>query len=681
MRAKGKGFIKASTKVMLLLFSAFISVWSPNLLSKNNDLDSYLAQLKADYELLMASAQSGRQQSFLRLAQRHESHPLLPYAQAEYLASSLDINKKAVINQFIEHYDGAPFVRSLKLKWLNYLAANRYKKAFQEVYRLGLTQQLDCHALRWYLQDGFQIDSMHSDISAIWLSGHSLPKACDPLFKQWKQKGYLDDELILARLSLATSNGNLRLAKYLKKQLSAEAKYLARQWLDVAKQPKKVFNRNFFVLYNQAELDILRSVSRKLVFANPARFYTWWNDSAKPKFEKQIGRDNLRDSGLAFVDRDIAIALAVNNAPISLSLLNALPSDVIDNTVKQWRIARSLASNDWQQVLSSLQNLPEQFQVDPAVVYWQAKAKWQLGDLKQAKQVLAELAERRDYYGFLAAETLNKRPQIRHVPVDVEKRLRQQVSQNQSLQRALTFFEIGDTLAARKEWNYLETQLDEDHLLVAANLAANRGWVDRPIFLLSKLDYLNDVSLRFPMAYDDIIKKAANDQNLPASLLFAIARRESSFITDAYSSAGAAGLMQLKPSTASYVAKSRITKTDLFEPELNVNLAGRYLAKLKKQTNQHPVLMAASYNAGFSNVKQWLPSQAVASDKWIETIPFHETRNYVKAVVAYQKVYDVLLKSEQRGSNNLFEPSPQLRAEVERGQFGNITSLHVQPEI
>lgn len=118
--------------------------------------------------------------------------------------------------------------------------------------------------------------------------------------------------------------------------------------------------------------------------------------------------------------------------------------------------------------------------------------------------------------------------------------------------------------------------------------------------------------------------------------------------------------MQLKPSTASYMAKTKIKRNQLFDPNRNVQLGSNYWSYLMEQTNQNPILTAAAYNAGLGRVTKWLPDKDMPADAWIETIPYKETRNYVKAVVAYSKVYEKLLSENQ-------------------STFGEVTDIRISP--
>ena len=167
--------------------------------------------------------------------------------------------------------------------------------------------------------------------------------------------------------------------------------------------------------------------------------------------------------------------------------------------------------------------------------------------------------------------------------------------------------------------------------LAAAVLADKWGWHDQAIFAFSRLGYLDDVKRRFPLAFDAQLIQSASKHHVDPAWAFAIARRESSFMVDANSGAGAKGLMQLMPGTARYLAKGTVSNQVLFDPQQNVEFGTQYLRYLMDKMQDNPVLATAAYNAGWRRVQQWLPKENIPLDVWVETIPYKETRNYVKA--------------------------------------------------
>ena len=209
-----------------------------------------------------------------------------------------------------------------------------------------------------------------------------------------------------------------------------------------------------------------------------------------------------------------------------------------------------------------------------------------------------------------------------------------------SAKRAFEFYYLGRYLEARREWRYWLTQLNNREKLVAAKLANENGWFDRAIFTLSQVGYLDDVELRFPKAFDKKINQHAKKQAINPAWAFAIARRESSFMTDARSPVGAKGLMQLMPKTAKQLKRGSVSRKYLYNADNNIKLGTKYLRKLLDKNKGNHVLATASYNAGPYRVNRWLKnSKAMPADIWIETIPYKETRNYVKSVLAYQEIY------------------------------------------
>ena len=158
------------------------------------------------------------------------------------------------------------------------------------------------------------------------------------------------------------------------------------------------------------------------------------------------------------------------------------------------------------------------------------------------------------------------------------------------------------------------------------------------------------------MAYSEIINLSSEKYGIDPAWAMAITRRESSFRADAYSGAGARGLMQILPGTAKLLRNDDSFKR-LNTPEVNVALGTYYLSRLKERFDGNHVLATAAYNAGYYKVKDWLPSESTALDEWVEMIPYYETRDYVKAVLSYQQIYELLNGKEV----NLFDAFATMR--------------------
>src|SRR5690606_34547464 len=175
-------------------------------------------------------------------------------------------------------------------------------------------------------------------------------------------------------------------------------------------------------------------------------------------------------------------------------------------------------------------------------------------------------------------------------------------------------------------------------------LAADQDWHDRAVFALNGGDNLRKYGLRFPVAQRQQVERDAQANGLDPAWVFALIRAESAWQPDARSHANAHGLMQLLPGTAKSMAQQLglawSGTSSLYEPDLNIQLGTRYLSQQAARFGNSPWLASAAYNAGPAPVLRWLAQrQDRPADVFIETIPYHETREYVARVLAFSVIY------------------------------------------
>lgn len=141
----------------------------------------------------------------------------------------------------------------------------------------------------------------------------------------------------------------------------------------------------------------------------------------------------------------------------------------------------------------------------------------------------------------------------------------------------------------------------------------------------------------FPFAYIQNIKQV--DTKIDPIIILSLIRQESAFDTSARSSAGARGLMQLMPQTANWVANKKIKKRKLHRPDLNLELGISYLRNLLDKYDGNLIYTLAAYNAGESRVRKWKKKYFKSNDPLImvESIPFKETRHYIKLI--YRNIF------------------------------------------
>ncbi len=228
------------------------------------------------------------------------------------------------------------------------------------------------------------------------------------------------------------------------------------------------------------------------------------------------------------------------------------------------------------------------------------------------------------------------------------------------LQRAIYAIRNGLRADGVKEWNFevnlARGSMSDAERIAAADLACRSEVWDRCINTSERTQGVIDWQQRYPTPYKPDILAAAKEFDLDPAFVFGLIRQESRFIADIQSHVGAAGLMQLMPATARWTAK-RIGMSD-FSPDqvqsvpVNTRLGTAYLRYVLDEFGGNTALAAAAYNAGPQRVKQW--RAAMAGDTgvstpldlaiWSENIPFLETRDYVKKVLANSAIYSKLLK-------------------------------------
>ncbi|MFO0696806.1 MAG: lytic transglycosylase domain-containing protein [Polyangiales bacterium] len=156
----------------------------------------------------------------------------------------------------------------------------------------------------------------------------------------------------------------------------------------------------------------------------------------------------------------------------------------------------------------------------------------------------------------------------------------------------------------------------------------------------------------YPRPYDGEVRAFASRFGVDTSYVYATMRQESAFDPSAQSRAGAIGLLQLMPGTARSVATRmgvEFDRTMLFDPLWNVRLGIGEMGGLAERFHDLPAIVAA-YNAGAGRVRAWLASARTRElDRWVEEIPYEETRRYVKRVMSHHAVYQALAGEPSKG--------------------------------
>ena len=280
--------------------------------------------------------------------------------------------------------------------------------------------------------------------------------------------------------------------------------------------------------------------------------------------------------------------------------------------------------------------------------YWLGRTRLDTG-ADVGMEGLRQLAKRRTYYGFLAAHDLGVEASMN------EKRAGREtfrLATNPGVIRMTELYAVDDLSNARREWIQLTRQLGSGDEAALVEYLASMGWTDLAIIAANRADETDLLSVRFPTPFLEAYRKQAFQTGVPLNFLLAVSRQESAFNSSAISSAGARGLMQMMIGTAEITARNirarKPTRSALLDPMVNIRLGSHHLAELLVRYDGNRALAAAAYNAGPHRVDRWIRNASgLPTTVWIEQIPFRETRNYVKNVIAFSQVYANRLGLEQ----------------------------------
>lgn len=618
-------------KRLTILFGIFLFSGAVASASANEQLEQQ-RKVFAQAERQVNSAPRAQVELWL---EQLRGYPLYPYIQQRWLQRHL--NEHDEIKAFLTQHQGSPMDWPLRRPWLMSLASSQQAELFLTHFPGSSDAELNCTALQQQLRTKAADKKMiWREVEALWTVGKSQPKSCDPLFSQWRQAAPLPPEVVLRRIQLSAEGGDVGLIRYLKTLLPADRQYLADMWQQARTNPAVIAQPRFFPGKHVTERDILAYGLKRLVWRSPEQaIQTWQRFASDPYFTKAQRLD---------VQRQFAIALASKGDSRTADWMRQLPADALDNSLAQWQVGHALRELDWPKVQHVIENFPASLAADVNWRYWLARALEEQGQKAAAEVIFREVAQRRHFYGFMAAAKLGLPPSLAHNPVPVSDEELVLIQQHPAVQRAQEWLALGRLTEARREWNHLQRSVTESQKLAAAKLAGKLEWHERAIFTLADAGYWDDVELRFPLAYKEDIQRFAKNAKVDSGWAMAIARRESSFMPDANSPVGARGLMQIMPDTANYIAKKKVPVATLYNPITSIDYGTDYLNYLMRRNDGNLIMATAAYNAGYSRVRQWIPQgQLVPVDVWVETIPFRETREYVKAVMAYYQIYNIRL--------------------------------------
>ena len=365
------------------------------------------------------------------------------------------------------------------------------------------------------------------------------------------------------------------------------------------------------------------------------------------QYVSQTWTKRLPEEELGWVWGQLAFRAALNLSPQADQWYRLAGQARLSEVNHPWRVRMALRQPkiDWLWVQTAIDRMPPHMQQEVDWQYWRARALAATGRDDQARAIYQGISDQYNFYGQLALEELGQSIVAPPAPSPVSEREIQAARDNPHLQQAVALFRQGWRGDAVPQWNFALRDMNDRQLLAAAELAREQGIYDRVVNTSERTQGEVDFAQRFIAPFKGEVTAQAQSINLDPAWVYGLIRQESRFIMDARSVVGASGLMQLMPATAKYVA-NKIGMTD-FRPsrvnefEINTKLGTHYLLMVLNNLDGSQVLASAGYNAGPGRPALWRStlSHPVEGAIFAETIPFSETREYVKSVLSNATYY------------------------------------------
>jgi len=601
---------------------------------------------RQQYTQALAVLRSGDLARFQRLRDGFNGYVLQSYLDYEFLKDRIATTPVSKLHDFLERNAAAVVSDQLRKKWLVLLTRRGDWSTFISEFRdIEPDDALNCQRLMHLIKTSQEQSGLMDEAGRLWLTGSRLPVDCDPVFDTWRQAGHMTSDMVWARIQIAMEKRNLTLAEGLGRYLEPSERVWVQRWLAMHRQPQQELLRFRYPVETPMARAIIRHGVVRLAYNDPDEAMRLW-EMFKERHEF-FGEDEI------YVLRWVGILAAQAHHPRAVEWLSAASADVSDETLRQWRVRAAIRNGEWQTGLRFLALLPEPEQKEGEWRYWKARMLERTGEEGRARVLYRMLSKERSYYGFMAADRIGQPYAMQHVSVEASPEEVSAMIDRPGIQMAKELLTLGDTLAARRQWAWATRHMNNRDLAVAAVLARQWGWHDRAILTVNQSEHLDDLELRFPVLYRDMVEANAQRNNIDPDWVYGVLRQESAFVTDARSQAGALGLMQLMPHTGRMAGrriKLRLpNNTAILNVENNLKLGTSYLRTVLDVNHGHQVLATASYNAGPNRVREWLPeSKPLDADAWVDTVPYNETRNYVKNVMAFTTVYAYRLETAMR---------------------------------
>ncbi len=617
------------------LFGLLLLVYTGMLLA--NQDDHFLAARKA--------FQSGNTNLLASHAKKLQGHTLASYAEFYQLRLKLKHTDPNTIRTFLSNHKDKVIADRLRNEWLKILGKNQQWALFAEEYPklINGDLELQCYSIQQRL-DANDTTAL-TDAYPIWFTGYSMPDSCTPVFNALIASNTVSTDDIWSRIRLSLEVGQTGVARYINRHLPSKEALNIGHLNAAAQNPLRYLKTQTSNNKSRADREIILFALLRLLRNDTNQAYAKWSKVKQHLTESDqsyfLGRLGHR-AALRHDSRALAWFVQAQNTETIYPLTEEL---------RAWQVRSALRARNWDMVLKSIASMPPKEQQDSAWRYWKARALKAKGQHRDANNLFIPLSTEYDFYAQLAKEELGDSVSVPDKTNLISEADILAMEQTPGIQRTLAFYRMNIRIDAYREWVWAVRNFNDAQLLAAAEVARRYGLYDRAINTANRTIQHHDFNLRFLAPHRDILQNTLKQHELDEAWVYGLIRQESRFVADIKSSAGATGLMQLMPATAKWVASQlgikNFRQSIVTDINTNLQLGTFYLKHVLDTLDNQPLLASAAYNAGPGRAQRWRDDNELLEGAiYAETIPFNETRGYVKKVLKNAMYYARVLEHD-----------------------------------
>nr|WP_255428272.1 lytic transglycosylase domain-containing protein [Ramlibacter cellulosilyticus] len=601
-----------------------------------------------------AAGNKARLAQLLPLAQ---GHALEPWAAYWELRARLDTASAGELQQFFARFPGTYQEDRLRNDWLQVLGQRRDWDTFAQEYpkfRMKDDREVRCYALLvTALKDPNTLPAVSEDVRRNWLAQREADDGCTlaaasvlgkPGSKLTAGDGWRKARQAVEANRPRAASDALQIVKpeaepLLKELMAQPSKFLSSKVFAASRTRREVVG---LALIKMATSDIENAASQ---------LENKWGPQLHPE---------ERDWIWGVIGRQAAQRMQ----PDANAYFSKVERDrYLSDELLGWKVRAALRAprgTDWKNVLEAINAMSDEAQADPTWVYWKARALLASphpteAHRAEAEKLLQSIASAKGFYEQLALEELGQKIGVPAKPQPITDEEKKSARQEPGLNRALYAIALGLRGEGNREWNYTTNLhrpggFNDRELLAAAQYACDREVWDRCINTSERTKVEFDFEQRYPTPFRESVVRRAKEINLDPAYVYGLIRQESRFVMDARSSVGASGLMQVMPATARWTARKigmdNFKADQLHDRDTNIAIGTGYLKLVLDDFGGSMPMAAAAYNAGPSRPRAWRNGPLMEGAAWAENVPFTETRDYVKKVLANTTFYAAMLTGQ-----------------------------------